>query len=110
MSNQTTETYSQIALDSRKKVLELIHKAGTSHIGSNFGCADILAVLFERIDLDKDKFVLSAGWKAAMLYYHLWRKGRIGVTGIWEDNEGNKSRFTVFLEPKKKISTSINQK
>lgn len=41
------------------------------------GSADIFAVLFEKIDLDKDKFVLSAGWKAALLYFHLWRKGRI---------------------------------
>jgi len=40
-------------------------------------CADIMAVLFEKIDLDRDKFVLSAGWKACMLYFHLWRKRRI---------------------------------
>lgn len=70
-------SYQQIAKDSRLKVLDLIHKAQTSHIGSNFSCADIMAVLFEKIDLDKDRFVLSAGWKAAILYYHLWRKGRI---------------------------------
>ena len=69
--------YAKIAKDARKTVLRLIYKAQVSHIGSNFSCADIMAVLFEKIDLDKDKFVLSAGWKAAMLYYHLWRKGRI---------------------------------
>ena len=69
--------YAKIARESRKKVLDLIFRAQTSHIGSNFSCADIMAVLFEKIDLDKDKFVLSAGWKAAMLYYHLWRKDRI---------------------------------
>lgn len=69
--------YKQIAKESRLKVLEMVYKAQTSHIGSLFGAADIFAVLFEKIDLDKDKFVLSAGWKAALLYYHLWRKGRI---------------------------------
>jgi transketolase len=69
--------YEQIAQDSRLKVLDLVYKAQSSHIGSLFSCADIFAVLFENIDLDKDKFVLSAGWKACMLYYHLWRKGRI---------------------------------
>lgn len=69
--------HAQIAKDSRIKCLELVYKAQTSHIGSLFSCADIMAVLFERIDLEKDKFVLSAGWKACMLYYHLWRKGRI---------------------------------
>lgn len=79
-STRTTgskNSYAEIARQSRIKVLELIYKAQTSHIGSNFSCADILAVLFEKIDLNKDRFVLSAGWKAAMLYYHLWRKGRI---------------------------------
>ena len=69
--------YSQIAKDARLKVLDLIYQAQTSHVGSNLSCIDILAVLFEKIDLDKDKFVLSAGWKAASLYYFLWRKGRI---------------------------------
>jgi transketolase len=69
--------YKQIANDSRKKVLELVYRAGTSHIGSLMGSAELFAVIFEKIDLDKDKFVLSAGWKAAMLYYHLWRKGRM---------------------------------
>ena len=69
--------YADIAKQSRIKCLELVYKAQTSHIGSLFSCADIMAVLFEKMDLSKDVFVLSAGWKAAMLYYHLWRKGRI---------------------------------
>lgn len=67
----------EVAKESRLKVLELVYKAQTSHIGSLFSCADIFAVLFDKIDLGKDKFVLSAGWKAAMLYYHMWRKGLI---------------------------------
>lgn len=67
----------EIARQSRLKCLDLVFKAQTSHIGSLLGCADIMAVLFEKIDLDRDKFVLSAGWKACLLYYHLWRKGRI---------------------------------
>lgn len=69
--------YKEIARQARLTVLHLIYKAQVSHIGSNFSCIDILSVLFEKIDLDKDKFVLSAGWKAASLYYFLWRKGRI---------------------------------
>ena len=70
-------SYEEVAKASRLKTLELVYKAQTSHIGSLFGCADIFAVLFEHINLEKDKFVLSAGWKAAMLYYHLWRKGKM---------------------------------
>ena len=71
------ESYKEIARQSRIKCLELVFKAQTSHIGSLMSCADIMAVLFEKIDLNKDKFVLSAGWKACLLYFHLWRKGRI---------------------------------
>jgi len=69
--------YKKIALEARKKVLEMIYKAQTSHIGSNFSCLDLLTVLFEKADLDKDKIILSKGWAAASLYYFLWRKGRI---------------------------------
>lgn len=77
MAGTTKSDYAEIARQSRLKTLELIYKAQTSHIGSNFSVADIMAVLFEHVNLDKDKVILSAGWKAAMLYYHLWRKGRI---------------------------------
>lgn len=69
--------YSAIAKESRIKCLELVHKAGTSHIGSLFSAADLFAVIFSKINLPRDKFVLSAGWKACLLYFHLWKKGRI---------------------------------
>lgn len=93
--------YKKIANDSRKKVLELVYKAGTSHIGSLMGCADIFAVLFEKLDLNKDKFILSAGWKAAMLYYHLWRKGRITLKELDSYcQEG--SKFIGLAEPMSK--------
>lgn len=58
-------------------MLDLIYKAQASHIGSNFSCIDLLTFIFEKIDLDKDKIILSKGWAAASLYYFLWRKGRI---------------------------------
>ena len=62
------KTLQQQATEARIKVLELIYKAQTSHIGSNFSVIDILTVLFNKIDLEKDKVILSAGWKAAALY------------------------------------------
>jgi len=71
------DNYKKIALEARKTVLRLIYRAQTSHIGSNFSVVDILTVLFDKIDLDKDKAILSKGWAAASLYYFLWRKGRI---------------------------------
>ena len=77
------EDYKKIATDARKKVLEIIHKGQTSHVGSNFSCMDILAVLFSKLHIDKDlkpdrdRFVLSKGWVAASLYYFLSEKGII---------------------------------
>lgn len=73
----TISEYKRIAKEARKKVLELIYRAQTSHIGSNFSCTDLLTVVFEKANLDRDKIILSKGWAAATLYYFLWRKGRI---------------------------------
>ncbi len=74
------QEYKKIATDARKKVLQMIHKAGTSHVGSNFSCIDIMAVLFAKMNIDKnlkedrDRFILSKGWAAASLYYFLAQK------------------------------------
>jgi len=75
MSNSVK--YKEIATEARKKVLDLIYKAQTSHVGSNFSCIDLLTVIFDKADLDKDKVILSKGWAAASLYFFLWEKGRI---------------------------------
>lgn len=90
--------YAQIAKESRLKVLDMVYKAQTSHIGSLFSAADIMAVLMEKIDWEKDKFVLSAGWKAALLYYHLWRKGRITLEQL-DSYCQDGSKFIGLAEP-----------
>lgn len=75
--------YKQEAKQARRKVLEMIYKAQTSHIGSNFSVIDILTVLYEKVYIEKenwenrDRIVLSKGWAAASLYYFLERKGLI---------------------------------
>lgn len=68
------EKYKNIAKEARLKVLDMVYKAGSSHIGSNFSVIDIFTVLFEKVDLKKDKIILSAGWKAAAFYYFLAKK------------------------------------
>lgn len=65
----------QQATQARLKVLEMIYKAKSSHIGSNFSVIDILTVLFNKVDFTKDKIILSAGWKAAAFYYFLAEAG-----------------------------------
>ncbi len=69
--------YKEKAKKARLKVLDMLYKAQTSHIGSNFSVIDIMTVLFEHVDLKKDKIILSAGWKAAAFYYFLAEKGLI---------------------------------
>lgn len=71
------ETPKEKARLARLKVLEMVYRAKSSHIGSNFSVIDILTVLFDNIDLTKDKVILSAGWKSASFYYFLAQKGII---------------------------------
>lgn len=90
--------YHEVATESRLKVLDLVYRAQTSHIGSLMGAADIFAVLFSKINLDKDKFILSAGWKAALLYFHLWKLGRI-TTEELDSYCQEGSKFIGLAEP-----------
>lgn len=96
--------YKVIANEARKKVLQMIHLGQTSHIGSNFSAMDIMAVLFSKLNLDKDlkpdrdRFVLSKGWVAAALYYFLSEKGIIPKADLEEfGKEG--SKYIGLAEP-----------
>ncbi len=66
----------------------MIHRAQTSHIGSNLSAIDLMTVLFEKLNFDgdlgpqRDRFILSAGWKAATLYALLARKKIIPVEDL----------------------------
>lgn len=68
--------YKQKAKEARLKVLEMIHKAGTSHIASNFSVIDIATVLYENLKKG-DEVVWSKGWVAATIYYFLAQQGKI---------------------------------
>jgi len=65
----------------RKKVLEMIYKTQSPHIGACFSCVDILTVLYFKIlntdlkDKDRDIFILSKGHAAPALYAVLAEKG-----------------------------------
>ncbi len=98
------ENYKKVANDARKKVLQMVHRAGTSHIGSNFSCLDIMAVLFSKLHLDKylkkdrDRFILSKGWAAASLYYFLAQKGIIPKKDLAEYCQPG-SKYIGLAEP-----------
>jgi transketolase len=68
----------------RVHALEMVHAANASHIGSCFSMADILAVLYTRVlrvdparpdDPGRDRFILSKGHAAAILYAALAERG-----------------------------------
>jgi transketolase len=68
----------------RRDALDIIYKAKSSHIGSCFSIAEILAALYENIlnynpsnplDRQRDRFILSKGHAAAILYAALCNVG-----------------------------------
>jgi len=95
--------YKKIATEARKKVLEMIYKTQSSHIGSNFSCIDILSVLFEKMDLKKDKFIASKGWVAASVYYFLAQKGIIPKEDLGRYCGPNEEVYIGLVEPHNKF-------
>lgn len=71
-----TKNYKEISKEARLKVLEMIHKAGTSHIASNFSVIDIATVVYENLK-PEDVVVWSKGWASASIYYFLSKQGKI---------------------------------
>lgn len=83
MQHQYKEV-SQLARRIRLRSLRMIDRARSSHVGSAFSMADLLAVLYSgilRVDPsrpdwpDRDRFVLSKGHAAAPLYAVLAERG-----------------------------------
>lgn len=77
-------TIKQLAQSIRLQALQMVHRANASHIGSCLSMADLLAVLYGkilRVDptnpnwLDRDRFILSKGHSAAILYAVLAERG-----------------------------------
>jgi len=98
------QNYKKIANKARKAVLRLIYQAQTSHIGSNFSCIDILSVLYNIANIDKDlredrdRIVVSKGWVAASMYYFLAEKGIIPKEDL-ETYCKNDSKYIGLAEP-----------
>ncbi len=95
--------YHSIATEARKKVLEMIYRAQSSHIGSNFSCIDILSVLFEKMDFQKDKFIASKGWVAASVYYFLAQKGIVPREDLERYCQPGEKVYIGLVEPQGKF-------
>jgi len=102
MSN--IESYKKLAQEIRKTVLDMIYSAQTSHLGSNFSCVDILAVLYSMANIDKDlkedrdRIVISKGWVAATVYALLAKKGIIPQEDLKEYCQDD-SKYVGLIEP-----------
>jgi transketolase len=79
-----TPSLSDFARAIRVDVLRMVHRAKSSHIGSCFSIADLLAVLYGKIlnvdprcpfQPNRDRFILSKGHACAALYAALAAKG-----------------------------------
>ena len=98
------EEYKEIARKARIKVIEMIWKAQTSHVGSNLSAIDILAVLYNIADVDKDlkedrdRIVISKGWVAAAVYVFLAEKGIIPKEDL-ETYCKEGSKYVGLVEP-----------
>lgn len=73
-----------LACAARADVLRMVHRARASHVGSCYSIADILAVLYARVLRrrpgeprwpDRDRYILSKGHAAAMVYATLANVG-----------------------------------
>src|SRR6266446_552578 len=84
LSCVSTSDSAHLAHHIRLRTLEMIHRAKSSHIGSSFSMADLLAVLYTnilRVDpkrpewSERDRFILSKGHACAALYVVLAERG-----------------------------------
>ena len=99
--------YAQIAKEARIKVLDLIYKAQTSHVGSNMSVIEILTVLYSKVlnidkslSEDRDKFIASKGWCVATLYWFLSKKGILDWKEVYNKYCDGKSIYIGLAEKK----------
>ncbi len=78
------EKLKEVSSQIRKDIINMISEAGSGHPGGSLSAADILAVLyFKKMNIDpnnpkwedRDKFILSKGHAAPVLYSTLARRG-----------------------------------
>ena len=63
--------------DLRRRIVQMITKAGEGHIPSAFSIVDIIANLYEKVLTPDDYFILSKGHGCAALYAVLEKRGVI---------------------------------
>lgn len=84
MSNSSIDEIRELSRRIRTHVLQMTHRARSSHVGSSFSIVELLSVLYARVLRvrpqepdwpDRDRFILSKGHGAAALYATLAEQG-----------------------------------
>ncbi len=93
-----------LAKEIRRKILEIIYKTKSPHIGSCFSMVELFVAFYFKIYRDKDRFVLSKGHGVPALYSVLFKKGFISQ----ETLEGfAKDGGTLEQHPTRNLSQGI---
>lgn len=83
-SEELVAELSEVAMDLRRTVMEMIHRAASGHPGGSLSAAEIVAALyFHQLRIDparpdwpeRDRFILSKGHAAPLLYAALAKRG-----------------------------------
>ena len=87
----------KISNDIRKKIIQIIYKAGKGHLGGSLSCVEILVTLlynkyiyFKSTELSKSNFILSKGHSALSLYILLNNLKLIDDDLLFSLNQGSK--------------------
>jgi transketolase len=84
MKEKDMDRLAKLAQDSRRDVIEMIFTAGSGHSGGSLSCAELMTVIYEKymnISAEnpqwenRDRFILSKGHAAPMLYATLAKQG-----------------------------------
>lgn len=82
----------------RRTVLDMVYRAQSSHIGSNFSVIEILTAIFAFADKERDELVVSKGWCAATVYALNAFCGEIPNTDLLTFNKEG-SKYIGLIEP-----------
>lgn len=111
------EQSAALAKKVRLHALHMIHRAKSSHLGSAYSMADLLAVLYGRIlridpekpdAADRDRFILSKGHACAALYAVLAERGFFAkewLQGFYQDGARLAGHATHVGVPGVEVST-----
>lgn len=76
LTQQRVDELNKLCHKFRRTLIDMLYKVQTGHPGGSLSCTEIITTLyFEKMNVESDRFVLSKGHAAPMLYINLANKG-----------------------------------